>query len=1106
MELENYLASNPKLSQSLDDIKQFCAKIWKDRLLPWFTNHDISHSEEIISLLGQILKPLEEHKQFLNDHELFILISSAYLHDIGMQKLKVGDITVEELTEKNYDDIRKWHAEESSKIILQKISDVQKRDDFQLPDIDEEYIPIIAQVVKGHSTEYFDDVVKEFEKNPATPKNSPIRGELLTALLLIADELDLQCKRVDFTETAKFNLSNYSKMHWFKHHYVDFINIKKGLINITLKLPTSSYDNSNLINDLISYKIKKQLELVNSYLLEQTDGLLHLTGLAIKVTEDKSGVKRKLEPEIISIIKNKLQKDMPQIEQRDVQPTSYIYPKPSHYFTGRNNDLSLFKEAIESHCIISIEGLGGIGKTEFASKCFELYLSEKRVVWFDCDPDSKIEFLITQAGFSDVIKGENKTELTRYSGFASLIEKNRMTLILDNFQDIEDKSFESFLTFASRRLNQARIILISRTHPKITDVELFPIRLSGLEEDSILFAKQLIESKYMEVKVDDEELTNVCESVNGHPLAIKLALQLLNYGEPSNDIIQRIVELEDSAEKLSSRLLDAIFKHPKSTDSERSFLLQFSIFRRPISMRYINAVIDVEDIPQTLYSLMDKLMINILDERYSTHPLIKEFCYKILDDKSGVHIRASEYLKRNKPASFDPIHEEEIYFHYFKAGMNQECANLISDVGRYFIYTGNTSSLKQMLDSVQIEDEEYPEFFIYYGDIAQIKGDWDNALTSFQKAFSPHIDNENVRAEGVVKYGEMLFRKGQISDSLTYFKQGLEICRKIKYQQYESRALNDIGLCYNKFGESDLAHKMYTEALIIYEKIDDRSVVEIREGHANTLSNIGNLLVDENKVRRAEKKHKESLLINQEIGNKEGIAVYHNNIGTIKDRTNDFYGAKKEFEKCMVICEDIGNRSGIATAHNRLALIQVKTNDFAGARLSCKESLGISIEVGNRHEQALSIYYYGAVLFFESDYTGAIQKYEESLKIFEDMNDTKQIAFCSFDNGNAYLHIENFPKALDNLFRFEAIKEKTKLYTKYDIIPVLNKLFMQIGLTEFNEIATDAHKKMPKDLGKYVNPTKIVQYFSTPRISEKVGRNAPCPCGSGKKYKKCCLV
>jgi uncharacterized protein len=25
------------------------------------------------------------------------------------------------------------------------------------------------------------------------------------------------------------------------------------------------------------------------------------------------------------------------------------------------------------------------------------------------------------------------------------------------------------------------------------------------------------------------------------------------------------------------------------------------------------------------------------------------------------------------------------------------------------------------------------------------------------------------------------------------------------------------------------------------------------------------------------------------------------------------------------------------------------------------------------------------------------------------------------------------------------------------------------------------------------------------RPTEKVGRNDPCPCGSGKKYKKCCL-
>ena len=35
------------------------------------------------------------------------------------------------------------------------------------------------------------------------------------------------------------------------------------------------------------------------------------------------------------------------------------------------------------------------------------------------------------------------------------------------------------------------------------------------------------------------------------------------------------------------------------------------------------------------------------------------------------------------------------------------------------------------------------------------------------------------------------------------------------------------------------------------------------------------------------------------------------------------------------------------------------------------------------------------------------------------------------------------------------------------------------------------------DLEKMLKPPK-------PITSEKVGRNDPCPCGSGKKYKKCC--
>ena len=39
-------------------------------------------------------------------------------------------------------------------------------------------------------------------------------------------------------------------------------------------------------------------------------------------------------------------------------------------------------------------------------------------------------------------------------------------------------------------------------------------------------------------------------------------------------------------------------------------------------------------------------------------------------------------------------------------------------------------------------------------------------------------------------------------------------------------------------------------------------------------------------------------------------------------------------------------------------------------------------------------------------------------------------------------------------------------------------------------------------------PTGFSSYLDVPitRSAIKVGRNDPCPCGSGKKFKKCCMV
>lgn len=38
------------------------------------------------------------------------------------------------------------------------------------------------------------------------------------------------------------------------------------------------------------------------------------------------------------------------------------------------------------------------------------------------------------------------------------------------------------------------------------------------------------------------------------------------------------------------------------------------------------------------------------------------------------------------------------------------------------------------------------------------------------------------------------------------------------------------------------------------------------------------------------------------------------------------------------------------------------------------------------------------------------------------------------------------------------------------------------------------------------HPNLFPPSFTIIRDQPKIGRNDPCPCGSGKKYKKCCLA
>jgi len=117
---------------------------------------------------------------------------------------------------------------------------------------------------------------------------------------------------------------------------------------------------------------------------------------------------------------------------------------------------------------------------------------------------------------------------------------------------------------------------------------------------------------------------------------------------------------------------------------------------------------------------------------------------------------------------------------------------------------------------------------------------------------------------------------------------------------------------------------------------------------------------------------------------------------------------------------------------------------------------------------------------------------EGTIKDLAEKNNMTNLQFIGFlDGANTSFKEE---VGLDDL------TEDSEIKVEFDFEKLLwnmhdSKAEWLYGMNEWSNIFDDEKRKQIK---KDFNRSKIVVK------GEKVGRNDPCPCGSGKKYKKCC--
>ena len=98
--------------------------------------------------------------------------------------------------------------------------------------------------------------------------------------------------------------------------------------------------------------------------------------------------------------------------------------------------------------------------------------------------------------------------------------------------------------------------------------------------------------------------------------------------------------------------------------------------------------------------------------------------------------------------------------------------------------------------------------------------------------------------------------------------------------------------------------------------------------------------------------------------------------------------------------------------------------------------------------------------------------------------------------GTYYLETQQIDKANEHLALLKSIAPE------HDRV---NEYAQDIRMKMLQQDIQETQERLKNDF-RYLDPDYKSPVETVVRSTPKVGRNDPCPCGSGKKYKKCCLT
>jgi tetratricopeptide (TPR) repeat protein len=368
--------------------------------------------------------------------------------------------------------------------------------------------------------------------------------------------------------------------------------------------------------------------------------------------------------------------------------------------------------------------------------------------------------------------------------------------------------------------------------------------------------------------------------------------------------------------------------------------------------------------------------------------------------------------------------------------------------------------------------------FSNVGNLYQLAGRLDDAENAYNQALefkssrATEMDDAGtifVISSIQTEIGVIYRKRNQYEEAVQCFETALEIRRQLAvsdpgtYDPRVGESLNSLATALRKLGKLDDAKRAFREALELRMRLAEDGSPERLQDLAITHSSMGALAVEAGLQEEARASFEAALEALNRIPEDQAAPYLStlgnvlNNLGVVQNDLQDYAGALESYQQALNVYE----RSGDTLPASAIPEVAMIYNNIGSVYKSLRET------------------------------ESAEQAFVKSYDLYKGLVESEPHVY------SRYLSV-----AMENLrlFYSQAGKQESGLQLVKDTLDFIQQVS---GIVD--EKIQALQGKIDEHIDNvHVEPLPPKQ--QPKRAPKKIGRNDPCPCGSGKKYKKCCML